>query len=702
MSGHSILYLGRDEFAADYLGELESLPCCTCLTRSSDFETNGNEPADIDLVLLEVGPLIAQSGQTLGYLISRLSPHPVIALTQKAHEHRGIAAVRAGAQSYICVDDVTVEAQDAAFDHAVKRGRMQSRLSDTDVTVLTVLNNINDGVIVVDTDGHVLELNPAARTILGLSPRMLPDPTWEQTFCCIDENGNSYRNSADLPLMRARAGEMFANQVAIYRMPDQPDICLSINGQGLFDGNHELVGGVITFRDVTESQRRTLELEKRAQFDELTGLANRSLFAEQLTRAIGRSQRKGVPLATLFVDLDRFKSVNDTLGHDVGDSLLRQVADRLRSNLRVGDFCGRWGGDEFVVCLEDFGESINASAAAQKLLLVLSEKYEIGNSEVYATPSIGIAMYPDSGDTAQRLIKAADVAMFEAKKRGGGRFQNYSTALNTKLEQREELEAGLRHALVRDEFALHYQPRIDLLTERLIGLEALLRWQHPRFGLLPPARFLPILESSGLIHSAGDWVIQTACRQLAVWQRRFQLPDLSIAINLSPQQLTHRHLVDVMVKALEETALDPGCVELEITDGQMVQKRDIEHETLRQLRALGVRLSIDHFGTRDVSFETIDNGFIDSFVLDQALIVDVEKNNSHQRIVRAAIAMAQGLDIEVTAEGVETVRQLEFLKSCNCNLAQGFLISRPMQADKVSAILRSEVAGTPLLNQGMP
>jgi diguanylate cyclase (GGDEF)-like protein len=702
MSGHSILYLGRGEFAADYLGELETLPCCTYLTRSTSFELPEDASYIVDLILLEVGPMISQSGQSLTDLINHLAPYPVMALTRKEHEHRGIAAVRAGAQGYVCIDDISVEDQDAAFDHAVKRGRMQSRLSSTDVTVLSILNNINDGVIVVDDVGHVLDINPAARTLLGISPRMQPDPTWEQTFCCVDENGDSYRNSADLPLMRARMGEKFSDQVAIYRTPEQPDIALSINGQGLFDGKRELIGGVITFRDVTESIRKTRELEKRAQFDELTGLANRSLFAEQLTRAIGRSQRKSAPLAALFIDLDRFKSVNDTLGHDIGDALLCEVAERLQSNLRVGDFSGRWGGDEFVVCLEDFGEAGNAAAAAQKLLLVLSEKYEIGNSEVYATPSIGISMYPDSGDTAERMITAADIAMFEAKKRGGGRFQYYSTSLNSKLEQREELEAGLRHALVRNEFALHYQPRIDLATNRLIGLEALLRWNHPRFGLLPPARFLPILESSGLIHSAGEWVIATACRQLAAWQRRFELPDLSIAINLSPQQLLHNRLVEVVSKSLADTALDPGCIELEISDGDVMQQRAAELETLRRLRKLGVRLSLDHFGTRDVSFESLDNGYIDSFVLDQTLIADIEENNSHQRIVRAAIAMAQGLDIEVAAEGVETVRQLDFLKSCNCDLVQGFLISRPMQPEKISAILRSEIAGTSLLARGMP
>ena len=701
MTGHSILYLGRGEFAAEYLSELETLSCCTMLTRSAKLELPPDALSAIDLIMLEAGPTIAQSGQSLPVLIRSLGDFPVVALTRKVHEHRGIAAVAAGADAYICVDDITVGDQDTVLAHAVRRHQLQQRLSDTDVDVLSILKSINDGVIIVDREGHILDINPAARTILALGPRLQPDPTWEQTFCCIDEAGDSYKNAADLPLMRARNGEKFANQIAVFRAPEQPDTWLSLNGQGLFDGDRELIGGVVTFRDITDTRRRTNELEKRAQYDELTGLPNRSAFTEHLERAVGRSQRKSAPLAVLFIDLDRFKSVNDTLGHDIGDAVLVEVANRLRNNLRIGDFSGRWGGDEFVVCLEDFGEMGNAAAAAQKLLLVLSEKYEVGRSEVYATPSIGIALCPDSGMDSQNLVKAADVAMYEAKKRGGGRFQYYSEALNTKLAHREELEVGLRHALVRNEFILHYQPRIDLSTGSLIGLEALLRWQHPRFGLLPPARFLPILESSGLIHSAGEWVIATACRQLAAWQRQFEMPDLSIAINLSAQQLLHKRLIDAVSNALANTALDPGCIELEIGDGDIVRQRSSELETLRGLRKLGVRLSLDHFGTRDVSFESIDNGFIDSFVLDQSLISDVENNDSHQRIIRAAIAMAQGLDIEVAAEGVETMTQLEFLKSCNCDLAQGFLISRPMQPDKVAAVLRSEIAGTRLLMKGM-
>lgn len=702
MGGHSILYLGRNEFAAGYLETLRSSPACDDLMQSDTFALPQTLNGRTDLILLEAGPALVQSGQTLPALLHSLRLYPVIALTTRDREHRGIAAVRAGAQAYVCIDDTSIREQEAIFDHAIQRHRLLARLSDTDSTVLSILSSINDGVMVVDQQGHVLDINPAARSILGLNSRKLPDAEWTRSFCSYSADGSSRIDPEQRPLVKVCRGEKFSNQTAVYRVAGQADVVLGINGQGLYDGDSTIVGGVITFRDVTDIVRRTVELEKRAQYDDLTMLPNRRLFTRHLEKAIGRSQRNGRSIAVLFIDLDRFKSVNDTLGHDVGDQLLKQVADRLTKNLRIGDFSGRWGGDEFVVCLEDFGDTPNAAAAAQKLVLVLSDKYEIGNSEVYATPSVGIAIHPGAGDQAERLIKAADLAMYQAKKRGGNRFHYYSSALNKKLEQHEELEIGLRHALVRNEFVLHYQPRIDVNSGRLIGLEALIRWQHPRFGLLPPARFLDILESSGLIHSTGEWIIDSACRQLASWQRQFGLPDLAMAINLSAQQLHHGRLVETVKKAISDTALDPGCIEFEISDGTIVDDRSAQLETLQGLRKLGVRLSLDHFGTRDISFSSLDTGVIDSFVLDQSLIQDVESNGSHQRIVRAAIAMARGLNIEVAAEGVETITQFEFLRSCNCDLAQGFLISRPMQADKVSSILRSEIAGTRLLSRGMP
>lgn len=699
MTAYSILYLGSFDFGADYLAKLQSSSCCGSIRRSETLAIADDARGAVDLVLFEAGPAVSRSGHTLQSFVRSLKGYPLVALTRRDSEHRGIDAVRMGAQGFVCIDDVDDREHQAVFCHALQRHRLLGKLSGTEGTVLSILKSINDGVIVVDRQGHVLDINPAARSILGLAPRQRPPQHWEAGFCNIAADGQTRIDNDELPLVKARKGQKYSNQLAVYRAPGQADTVLSINGQGLYDGDRSLAGGVITFRDVTDSIRRTVELEKRAQYDELTLLPNRNLFVRQLEKAIGRGRRNGKPIAVLFIDLDRFKSVNDTLGHDAGDELLRQVGDRLSGNLRIGDISGRWGGDEFVVCLEDFGESRNAAAAAQKLVLALAEKYDVRLSEVYVTPSIGIAIFPESGDDAERLIKAADLAMYQAKKRGGARFQFYSEALNDKLEQCEELELGLRHALVRNEFVLHYQPRIEVGSGRLIGLEALLRWQHPRYGLLAPGRFLAILESSGLIHSAGEWIIDTACRQLATWQYRFELPDLSLAINLSPQQLMHGRLVEAVSKSLADTSLDPGCIELEIGDGDIVRSRSSEHATLQGLRSLGVRLSLDHFGTRDVSFRSLDTGVIDSFVLDQSLIHDVTENGSHQRIVRAAIAMARGLDIEVAAEGVETITQFEFLKSCHCDLAQGFLISRPMRADKVSAILRSEIAGTRLMSR---
>jgi diguanylate cyclase (GGDEF)-like protein len=701
MAGHTILYIGRDDFATDFIERLQDSAACADLIRCESAQSFAGNATDIDLVLFEAEAGIARAARSPTSVMQSFGSYPLIALTMRAQEQRGIAACHAGAQAYVCIDDTSRDELAATFDHAVQRHKLLGELSSSDTTVLSILSSINDGVIIIDRDGHVLDINPAGRSILGMTPRKRPDAGWEEAFCTVSVDGKSTIAYDELPLVKARRGEKFSKQLAVYTTENQDHITLSINGQGLFDGQRSIVGGLVTFRDVTDVVRRTVELEQRAQYDDLTSLPNRRLFVHQLEKALGRAQRGKKPLAVLFVDLDKFKSVNDTLGHDVGDELLRQVANRMTRNLRIGDFCGRWGGDEFVVCLEDFDKAANAAAAAQKLVLVLSEKYNVGNSEVYATPSIGIAIYPESGELAERLIKAADLAMYQAKKRGGGRFHYYSSVLNTKLEQREELELGLRHALVRNEFILHYQPRIDLNNGRLIGLEALLRWQHPRFGLLPPGRFLSILESSGLIHSAGEWVIDTACRQLAAWQRQFEMPDLALAINLSPQQLLHGRLLESVSKTLTNTMLDPGCVEFEIGDGNIVRERSSVSEVLQGLRKLGVRLSLDHFGTGDISFNALDTDVIDSFVLDQSLIQDVEINGSHQRIVRAAIAMARGLDIEVAAEGVETISQLEFLRSCNCDLAQGFLISRPVQAEKVSAILRSEIAGTRLLSRSM-
>ena len=697
MAEYSILYFGPAKSVSGYLKQLKKLSCCARLQRSEPFSSAIALSQEFDLVLFEAAPGASLAGKTIAQLAQAFGHIPLVALTTRENEQRGIAAVAAGAQGYLCIDTATDEEQINVFDRAVRRYELMSRLSETDDTVLSILRSINDGVIVTDADGLVLDINPAARSILGIGARETIATDWYQAFASLASDGNTEFAEDDLPIRRACGGEKFNQLLALHRRNDAPDIILSISGQGLFDSNNKPVGGVITFRDVTDIENRAAELQQRALFDELTGLANRRLFTEQLARSMGRCRRNKRALSVLFIDLDKFKSVNDTLGHDIGDDLLRQVAERLTKNLRIGDFIGRWGGDEFIVCLEDFGDIQNSAAVAQKLLLLLAEKYYIDEQEIFVTASIGIANFPESGDTPDRLIKAADVAMYQAKKRGGSRFQFYSSALNKRLEQQEELEIGLRHALVRHEFVLHYQPRIDVVSQRLIALEALLRWDHPRFGLLSPERFLTILESSGLIHSAGEWVIDTACRQLASWQKQFDVPDLSVVVNISPQQLTQGRLAQAVSRSIKNAGIDPGCLELEIGDGKTLGERERETRTMQELRNIGVRLSLGHFGIGEISFGSLDTGVIDSFVLDHTLISDIMDNDQHQRIVRATIAMAQGLNIEVAAEGVETRDQLAFLRECHCDLAQGFLISRPTQAEKIGDLLHAELHGGGLL-----
>ena len=697
MAGHSILYLGNSKHSAAFGKKLKTYSCCKELIRRRKLTLPKQAPHPVDLILFETPNRLDDVCTTLDDILEASNCIPIVAITVRATEHLGIAAVQAGAQAYICSDSSSHLEVNSTIEDTFNRQRLFAELRKTDRPALAILTSVNEGGMLVDCNGRILSMSPAGRSMLGLAARQPLTNRWASTFCCVSPDGATEIEYNDLPITKACRGEQFSEQLGAYLVPHQGDIILSTSGRGLFSHASHLIGGIITFRDVTDSVQHAAHLEKQVQFDPLTKLPNCQMFTNQLQKAMGRAQRHDRLLAVLFLNLDRFKSINDTLGHDTGDKLLQQVGSRLAKNLRVGDFCSRQDSDQFIVCLEDLDEPSNAASAAQKLVLVLADKYEVDGSEVYITPSIGIVVYPDKhASTADWLIKAAESAMQRAKSRGGSRFEYYSAALNENLRQLEKLEFGLRHALIRDEFLLHYQPRIDVKTGKLLGLEALLRWQHPSHGLLMPAKFLPILESTGLIHSAGEWVINTALTNLASWQNKFNMPDLSMTINISQQQLKQGRLVDTVYKAITNNAIDPGCVEVEMPEGHIVRQRSIELKTLHNLRKLGVRLSLDHFGVRDVSVNSLEAGGIDSFVLDQSLIQDVTTNTSNQRAVKTAIAIARGLDIEVTAEGVETIPQLDFLKNCNCDIAQGFLISQPMHTEKVANILRGAAAGKPL------
>ncbi len=689
-----VLYIGDYSLSGSHILQmLRRLEAIDGIHHASDPAGVREEARRVnpDIVILDVG--LTEAGRRRvrpGPAMAELAGLPVIAVTSRSNEHRGMAAVHHGAQDYLCLDEITPATLGEALHYALDRYQFVRRMKRPEEAMRSLLHGINDGVIVADEHGVIISINPAGRSILGLGPRERPGPAWYRGFCAMAPGSAEPLTVEERPLPRALAGAKFTEMEALYEGEDQPPVLLTLSGQALVDADGRRVGAVVSFRDAAAGSRRGTVSDRSALYDPLTELAGRRLFTEQLGRAIARAARQDAELGVLMVDLDRFRAVNETLGHDVGDRLLQEVALRLVRELRLGDLIGRWDGDRFLVCIEDVTTPRDAATVAQKLMLSLEDRYFITGNEVYLTPSIGIALFPDAGSNAAELVRAATLAMQQAKQHGGGRFQFHSEALNHRIADREELEVGLRHALVRRELLLHYQPRIDVRNGRLIGFEALLRWQHPRFGLLAPDRFLPILESSGLIHSVGEWVVASATAQLKAWQGQFGLPDLTVAVNLSTSQVSDGRIVEAVKKALSNADLDPGCLELEVLTPGMAHGRRMPLHVMDELHALGVRISLDRFGTQDVSLRSLDTGLVDTFVIDRSLIADVQQNEKHQRLVRAAIAMARGLEIEVAAEGVETAEQLEFLRDCRCDLAQGFLFSRPMHPEKVSVFLREE------------
>lgn len=700
-----LIYFGEDSETARHLIErLQRLEQCESVHAAADIVSLGAllERFPPDLILIDVG-LTDESRRRYRpeAMLEMVEEMPIVALTARERENRGILAAQLGAQDYVCVDETGDEELAAVLAHAMERHRFVNRIGRKSDALRTILGGMTAGVMVIDREGAVVSLNAAARRLLGLGPHERPKTGWAARFCSLSADGRRELPEAERPVARLMTGQQFDELELRHRPDDGGELVLSVSGKPVSGADGEPLGGMLTMRDVT-GRRRQAAARERAGYDPLTELPNRELFQAHLAKAIERSRRGRRGLGTLFVDLDRFKSVNDTLGFDIGDALLAEVAARLKRELRAGDFIGRWGGDAFVVAIEDAVGTEDLAVVAQKLVLALAEHYHIAGHELYVTPSVGIAIYPEAGESAATLVRAAERAMAQAKNRGGGRLQFFSAALNRRLEERDELELGLRHALVRRELTLHYQPRVDAGSSRLVTLEALLRWQHRRFGLLAPARFLPVLESSGLIHSVGEWVIETATAQLKYWQQRYEMPDLTVAVNVSPQQLLRGRLPEAVARALRNADLDPGCLELEVGESIVGHDRRRGIETLEALHALGVRLSLDHFGTEDVSFRSLNDGVVDTFVLHQSLVRNLTESDAERRLVRATIAMARGLDIEVAAEGVETEEQLAILRDSQCDIVQGFLIGRPMAGERVDGLLREAASHSGRLQRRAP
>jgi diguanylate cyclase (GGDEF)-like protein len=442
-------------------------------------------------------------------------------------------------------------------------------------------------------------------------------------------------------------------------------------------------------------QRANDELQRIALHDPLTKLPNRVLLEDRIEQAIAHAERSKVNCAVLFVDLDRFKMVNDSLGHFVGDELLRGVASRLHALVRAEDTVSRMGGDEFVLLLREVEGTPDALDVASKALAGLREPFRVHQQELYVTPSIGIAVYPEHGNTAQMLITRADAAMYNVKKGGRNDVRVFATEMSTFFPERLMLENDLRRALERHEFELHYQPKVVLENGSVIGMEALVRWRHPRKGLVAPDQFIPLAEESGLIVPIGRWVIEEACRQNKAWQDA-GMPHLRVAVNISGLQFRQKDLLESIDYALGSSGLAPECLEVEITESVVMQNASDAIVTLERLSAMGVHVSIDDFGTGYSSLSYLKRFPIDKLKIDRSFIRDVSTDMEDAAIVRATIGLAHNLRLRVVAEGVETAEQLEFLRALGCDEYQGYYKSKPVAAAEFERVLRAELGLLPL------
>lgn len=446
-----------------------------------------------------------------------------------------------------------------------------------------------------------------------------------------------------------------------------------------------------SFQDVSERHRSDERIRRLAHYDELTGLPNRNLFMHHLTHAIARAERYHKGIALLFVDLDRFKVINDSLGHDLGDTVLKAIGQRLAQSMRAADLVARLGGDEYVVVAEELDAVDDVTDVARKLKGVLEQPVVCQGHELVLSGSIGISLYPQDGRDAQQLLKHADIAMYRAKEQGKNRYEFYSHSMGVIDINRLSMEATLRKAVAdMDQFVLHYQPKLSVVDGHITGAEALVRWMSPERGLVPPADFIPLAEETGLIAELGEWVLRTACAQAALWARK-GLPPIRVAVNLSARQIYGAGFVEMVRKVLADTGVRAGCVELELTESVMMQ--DIQHvaDLLTELKVIGVHVSVDDFGTGYSSLSYLKRLPLDALKVDRSFVRDVPSDPDDAAITRAVVALAHSLRLKVVAEGVETEAQLAFLRELGCDEIQGFIFSRPVVASEFEDMLRRDL-----------
>lgn len=545
-----------------------------------------------------------------------------------------------------------------------------------------VVENTGEGVMVLDHHGIAIQVNPAFSRITGYSfDEFVGQPS---RLLRSDRHDDDFYDKAwdELNQKGTWTGEVWS------RRKDGSHFLERRSANLIHDEQGQLSHIVSVFNDITDSHAKDEQLRHLAFHDALTGLGNRALLQQRLEAGIARAQRQSGRLAILYLDLDQFKAVNDSLGHHIGDRLLRAVAERLKTCLRATDTLARIGGDEFVVMMNDVADGHDCSLLASRLIEALRAPLDLDASRIHVRTSIGVALYPDDGGDAQSLMKCADMAMYAAKAAGRNTCRFFQHALSERAEQRLQMEMALREAIERGEFQLHYQAKIDAADGRTRGYEALLRWQHAEWGNVPPDRFIPIAEEAGLIGVIGEWVIAQACAQLARWYRNGHGWQ-NVAINVSAHQLENEDLGALIRRETQRHSVPCTALEIEVTESVVVAQPEKTLPLLRGLRDMGLTIAIDDFGTGHSSLAYLRRLPVDVLKIDRAFVQDMDNDENAQAIVRTILSLSRTLALRTVAEGVETERQAELLRASGCDLLQGYLFARPEPATAVEASWRA-------------
>ncbi len=562
-----------------------------------------------------------------------------------------------------------------------ERKQMEKALRESEERYRAIVRQTSEGIFLVDANTkHIVEANPSYCNLLGYSSAEIIGLRLYDVVSLDSQ-------IIDRSLQEISTKKLDFLGESLHRRQDGSLVNVEVSASAILSSGKEMFCFVV--RDITERKKSEAMLQYQAFHDLLTGLPNRTLFNRHLSKALAKAKQEKKQLAVMFLDLDRFKNINDSLGHAFGDRLLKHFAQRLKSCLRKGDIVARWGGDEFTVLLPQIEDVEEAARIGQRIFQVLKPAFELEEHQLFVRNSIGIAIYPQDGEDGETLLRNADAALYRSKEQGRNHYRFYRPTMNSETSELLKLEISLHRALEREELLLYYQPQVNIMTGKVCGMEALLRWQHPELGLVSPGKFIPLAEETGLIVPIGEWALKTACTQNKAWQMAGLTP-VRMSVNLSPRQFQQTTLVATVDRILQETGLEPQWLELEVTETSLLQDIQFARVALLKLAKMGVHIAMDDFGTGYSSLGYLKQLPFDTLKIDQCFVRDLHNKPEDRAIISAAITLGQGFNLRVIAEGVETQQQLELLRSLNCKEMQGYWFSRPLSAEDATQFLQQE------------